>query len=92
MFSGTPLGSEPPGRSLAKIDHRSKLWQRSSMRQVRTLNVSLTPELREFVAARVASGRFGSASEVVRAALRAFERQEAEQVAATAAKLGKAGS
>ena len=49
------------------------------MRQVRTLNVSLTPELHALVAERVASGRFGSASEVVRAALRAFERQEAAQ-------------
>ena len=42
-----------------------------------TLDVSLTPELVGPVAARVASGRYGSASEVVRAALRALERQEA---------------
>lgn len=43
------------------------------------LNVSLTPELVAFVAARVASGRYGSASEVVRAALRCLERAEAGQ-------------
>ena len=39
-----------------------------------TLNVSLTPELARLVADRVASGRYGSASEVVRAALRLLER------------------
>lgn len=42
-----------------------------------TLDVSLTPELVGLVAARVASGRYCSASEVVRAALRALEHQEA---------------
>ena len=42
-------------------------------------NVSLTPELAAFVADQVASGRFGSASEVVRAALRTLEREEARQ-------------
>ncbi|WP_210528525.1 type II toxin-antitoxin system ParD family antitoxin [Rubellimicrobium arenae] len=38
------------------------------------LNVSLTPELVAFVAAQVGSGRYASASEVVRAALRCLER------------------
>ncbi|WP_082552593.1 type II toxin-antitoxin system ParD family antitoxin [Methylobacterium sp. Leaf456] len=42
-------------------------------------NVSLTPELAAFIAEQVASGRFGSASEVVRAALRGLEREEARQ-------------
>ena len=41
------------------------------------LNVSLTPELVAFVAAQVASGRYASASEVVRAALRRLERETA---------------
>ena len=41
------------------------------------LNVSLTPELVAFVAAQVASGRYASASEVVRAALRRLEGETA---------------
>jgi antitoxin ParD1/3/4 len=40
------------------------------------LNVSLTPELVTFIAEQVASGRYASASEVVRAALRCLEREE----------------
>ena len=43
---------------------------------VKTRNVSLTPEIEAFVAGRVASGRFRSASEVVRAALRLLEEDE----------------
>jgi antitoxin ParD1/3/4 len=35
-----------------------------------TLNLSLTPELEEFVVSRVGSGRYQSASEVVRQGLR----------------------
>jgi antitoxin ParD1/3/4 len=41
------------------------------------LNVSLTPELVAFVSAQVASGRYASASGVVRAALRGLEREAA---------------
>ena len=40
-------------------------------------NVSLTPEQQRFIESRVASGRFGSASEVMRHALRLM--QEAEE-------------
>ena len=40
------------------------------------LNVSLTPALVAFVAAQVGSGRYGSASEVVRSSLRLLEEQE----------------
>jgi antitoxin ParD1/3/4 len=40
------------------------------------MNVSLTPELDKFVADKVASGRYTSASEVVREALRLLEREE----------------
>lgn len=41
-----------------------------------TLNVSLTPELEKFVESRVASGRYQSASEVVRDGLRLLEERE----------------
>jgi antitoxin ParD1/3/4 len=41
-----------------------------------TLTVSLTPELEEFVSARVGSGRYASASEVVREALRLLEERD----------------
>ena len=41
-----------------------------------TRNVNLTPELDRFVLARVESGKFDNASEVVRAALRTLEREE----------------
>ena len=42
----------------------------------RTRNVSLTPEMEAFIDDRVASGRYRSASEVVRAALRLLEEDE----------------
>ena len=41
-----------------------------------SLNVSLTPELTAYIADRVASGRYRSASEVVRAGLRLLQRDE----------------
>ena len=40
------------------------------------MNVSLTPELGKFVANKVASGRYTSASEVVREALRLLEEHD----------------
>jgi putative addiction module CopG family antidote len=42
----------------------------------KTMNVSLTPELERSVANWVASGRYRTASEVVRAALRLLEKEE----------------
>ncbi|WP_200935853.1 type II toxin-antitoxin system ParD family antitoxin [Methylobacterium sp. Leaf117] len=41
-----------------------------------TMTVSLTPELRAFVQERLKSGRYGNASEVVRAALRLLGEHE----------------
>jgi antitoxin ParD1/3/4 len=41
-----------------------------------TRNVNLTVELDSFILARVESGRFENASEVVRSALRTLEREE----------------
>ena len=46
-----------------------------------TRNVDLTDELERFVLAKVQSGRFENASEVVRAALRTFEREEQQHEA-----------
>jgi antitoxin ParD1/3/4 len=40
------------------------------------MNVSLTPELDKFVAGKVESGRYTSASEVVREALRLLEEHD----------------
>jgi antitoxin ParD1/3/4 len=55
------------------------------------MNVSLTPELDKFVAAKVESGRYTSASEVVREALRLLEehdRARGAQIAAFNLELG----
>ncbi len=49
------------------------------------MNVSLTPELENFVSAKVGSGRYNSASEVVREALRLLEEHDR----ARAAQLGE---
>jgi antitoxin ParD1/3/4 len=40
------------------------------------MNVSLTPQLEKFVSAKVESGRYNSASEVVREALRLLEEHD----------------
>ena len=40
------------------------------------MNVSLTPELEQFVQSKVENGRYNSASEVVREALRLLEEHE----------------
>ena len=44
-----------------------------------SISVSFTPEQAEFLAACVRSGRYQSTSEVVRAAVRLFEDQEAHR-------------
>lgn len=45
------------------------------------MNVSLTPELEKFVSAKVESGRYNSASEVVREALRLLEERDQTRAA-----------
>jgi antitoxin ParD1/3/4 len=50
-----------------------------------TRNVNLTDELDRFVQKKVKSGRYENASEVVRTALRALEREEREYEAKLAA-------
>jgi antitoxin ParD1/3/4 len=44
----------------------------------RTMNISLTPELADFIERKVASGLYTSNSEVVREALRHYGAMEAE--------------
>lgn len=43
------------------------------------MNVSLTPELEKYIQDKVESGRYTSASEVVREALRLMEQKEQER-------------
>jgi antitoxin ParD1/3/4 len=45
------------------------------------MNVSLTPELEKFVSAKVEAGRYTSASEVVREALRLLEEYDQNRAA-----------
>ncbi len=45
------------------------------------MNVSLTPDLERFVTAKVESGRYNSASEVVREALRLLEEHDQARAA-----------
>ena len=45
------------------------------------MNVSLTPELEKFVSGKVESGRYNSASEVVREALRLLEEHDSARAA-----------
>jgi antitoxin ParD1/3/4 len=47
----------------------------------RTTSVTIGAQLDEFVGKLIQSGRYGSASEVMRSALRLLERQENEDVA-----------
>jgi antitoxin ParD1/3/4 len=49
------------------------------------MNVSLTPELEQFVAGKVATGRYNSASEVLREALRLLEEHDQARSAQLAA-------
>jgi antitoxin ParD1/3/4 len=47
----------------------------------RTTSVTIGPQLDDFVAKMLESGRYGSTSEVVRSALRLLERQENQTAA-----------
>lgn len=49
------------------------------MAQRKTITVSITPEQDAFIRGRLKTGRFGSVSEVVRAALRLLERAELQE-------------
>lgn len=64
---------------VAKFDILSEQLNTSDMPAQSTLNVSLTPELERFVQERVSSGRYQTASEVVREGLRLLESREHER-------------
>ena len=51
----------------------------------RTMTVALAPHYEEFIQSTIASGRYNNASEVVRAALRRLEDDEARLAALRAA-------
>jgi antitoxin ParD1/3/4 len=60
----------------AKTGSRAWLTLGSGMHAPRTMSVSITPDLAAFARAWVASGRYRSASKVVRATLRLLEGEE----------------
>jgi antitoxin ParD1/3/4 len=49
------------------------------MNEGRPVNISLTPEFQEFVARNVASGRYGSESDVIHEGLRLLREHETEK-------------
>ena len=49
-----------------------------------TMNVSLTPQLQDFVEAKVKSGRYQSSSEVIRESLRLMEKRDQTHAATLA--------
>jgi antitoxin ParD1/3/4 len=55
------------------------------------MNVSLTPELEKFISVKVGSGRYNSASEVVREALRLLEEHDSARAAQLAEFNGEIG-
>jgi antitoxin ParD1/3/4 len=78
-------------RELTKVSSSERLWHKLTqaifyykmvaMPIRTTMNVSLTPELEKFVESRVATGRYQTASEVVREGLRLLEEQERQREA-----------
>ncbi len=61
---------------VSEIDTDARGGCKGRMPPRQTRNVSLTPEMEAFIDGRVASGRYRSASEVVRAALRLLDEDE----------------
>jgi antitoxin ParD1/3/4 len=81
------LGAELRGSVLSGLVFWNVvMWQSLPLREnSMTLNVSLPLELEARVRAHVASGLYGSASEVIREALRLFEAYQSVQQSSLAA-------
>jgi antitoxin ParD1/3/4 len=73
------LGTDTKIEGVTQLDTQALPSTSLVMPVRRTMNVSITPELEQFVLDRVASGQYQSASEVVRAALRLLVREETVQ-------------
>ena len=80
-------------RSITEIDNLrySVYLQGDDHTEYGSMNVSLTPELEKFVSAKVESGRYNSASEVVREALRLLEEHDSARAAQLAEFNGELG-
>src|ERR1035438_5272005 len=68
--------SQASRKSVSPLVGIGHFWLAWKHKEHFPMNVSLTPELEEFVSTKVESGRYNSASEVVRAALRLPEAHE----------------
>lgn len=71
----------PAALALPILGRMSQEWHKPDHGEIAevamsTINVSLTPYLRRWIDAQVVGGRYGSTSEVVRAALRLLEDAE----------------
>jgi antitoxin ParD1/3/4 len=62
--------------ALANLANKPILWSRGA--PMPTRNVNLPDKLDQFISAKVASGDYANASEVMRAALRLMEKEERE--------------
>jgi antitoxin ParD1/3/4 len=67
--------------AIAYIDNLCRSDYSEGRRVTLPMNVSLTPELENFVSTKVQSGRYNSASEVVREALRLLEEHDVARAA-----------
>lgn len=76
---GSPALTAGVKPTVPMIDTMVSCHYAPPMTMRKTMNVSITPELERSVADRVASGRYRTASEVVRAALRLLEKEEPEK-------------
>lgn len=87
--SSPAMGSVPASTAVSQLDTKATTGQWAVMPHRQPMNVSLTPELASFVRAQVASGRYGSASEVVRASLRMMFDHAPDRLSSEVAPEGK---